>query len=756
MFAPSSSDDDGASRDDCSAHLETLTRLACRAQTLVADLLHAADAQDVTFQLDRHPERVDALFDFEYLRRPSACDARLSATPALRRADETCRAACQSRVWRAYRSFANVVRWRDAFVAFCESLRERDVAGESSSEDAGRADRSYDSDTRHDVTDDDTDDTDDGSFANAETPRTSPRPRRRSARRNDDENEKETKPPPTSRTPSFRAASRDFAFREATRELVSVFASALLIIQTRFDVSFLERVVVQRARWRWSSSSNVERQERVKSASVHAASVHAEDPPEWDAVVALCRSVSASASGTGRKDTQHTKDTKDTRHTTSFGSTQNVLRGVPGAGAFARFGLPAFITELALESCADDLARSRRELGPGRGFGITRKQKDGTVCPSEDDARGAREACLCLFFAPETLQRDHGFMRDVVDAHFARAFVVHAGPPGGGLIVDLATVWFPFEAARRALADARALCVARWSDSPSEAEVARAGSSWTAAALPDALNPEEAAAAHLVSEHAASLRDAAADVSARLSRWSAAANVSTFGDAEPETPTLNVAALVSAEFEPSLATLRAANAAAAWLFAHAHAEDGGFRGAFAKHAPAPESAVDALLDVAELERVLGEALASALRAKNETWTRAVARAAANAEALAALSRDDGGDDDDAAVSAVVAPVEESALFAPGESTPTKHIIIRTERVFRRRLRRRRKPRRASARARATRRSARVSTRFPRRYRPRWTRVQWRGRWRPSHARSSASRRRRLQKPRQHQSKGRET
>ena len=662
MFAPSSSDDDGASRHDCSAHLETLTRLACRAQTLVADLLHAADAQDVTFQLDRHPERVDALFDFEYLRRPSACDARLSATPALRRADETCRAACQSRVWRAYRSFANVVRWRDAFVAFCESLRERDVAGESSSEDAGRADRSYDSDTRHDVTDDDTDDTDDGSFANAETPRTNPRPRRRSRR--NDENEKET-----SRTPSFRAASRDSAFREATRELVSVFASALLIFQTRFDVSFLERVVVQRARWRWSSASNVERQERV-AASVHAAT-RAEDPPEWDAVVALCRSISASASGTGPN------DTKDTQHTTSFGSTQSVLRGVPGAGAFARFGLPAFIAELALESCADDLARLRCELGPGRGFGITRKQKDGTVCPSDDDARGAREACLCLFFAPETLRRDHGFMRDVVDAHFARAFVVHAGPPGRGLIVDLATVWFPFEAARRALADARALCVARWSDSPSEAEVARAGSFGTAAALPDALNPEAAAAAHLVSEHAASLRDAAADVSARLLRWSAAANVYTFGDAEPETPTLNVAALVSAEFEPSLASLRAANAAAAWLFTHAHAEDGAFRGAFAKHAPAPESAVDALLDVAELERVMGEALASALRAKNETWTRAVARAAANAEALAALSRDDGGDGDDAAVSESFAPAAESVFPTPRESTPTKQIIDRT-------------------------------------------------------------------------------
>ena len=150
------------------------------------------------------PRARAALFDFEYLRRPSACDARLSRHPALRRGTKTCRAACQSRVWRAYRSFANVVRWRDAFVAFCESLRERDVAGESSSEDAGRADRSYDSDTRHDVTDDDTDDTDDGSFANAETPRTNPRPRRRS-RRNDERKSR-------GRTPSFRAASRDRRF----------------------------------------------------------------------------------------------------------------------------------------------------------------------------------------------------------------------------------------------------------------------------------------------------------------------------------------------------------------------------------------------------------------------------------------------------------------------------------------------------------------------------------------------------------------
>ena len=74
---------------------------------------------------------------------------------------------------------------------------------------------------------------------------------------------------------------------------------------------------------------------------------------------------------------------------------------------------------------------------------------------------------------------------------------------------------------------------------------------------------------------------------------------------------------------------------------------------------------------------MGEALASALRAKNETWTRAVARAAANAEALAALSRDDGGDGDDAAVSESFAPVAEAVFPKPGESTPTKQIIDRT-------------------------------------------------------------------------------
>ena len=154
MFAPSSSDDDGASRDvDLGSHLQTLTRLACQAQTLVADLLLAADAQHVTFDLDRHPERADALFDFEYLRHPAACEARLSASPALRRVDAACRAGCRSRVWRAYRSFADVVRWHASFVAFCESLREGDVVGDSSSEDAGFLDRSHDSDTRYDVMD---------------------------------------------------------------------------------------------------------------------------------------------------------------------------------------------------------------------------------------------------------------------------------------------------------------------------------------------------------------------------------------------------------------------------------------------------------------------------------------------------------------------------------------------------------------------------------------------------------------------------
>ena len=259
MFAPSSSDDDGASRDDCGAHLETLTRLACEAQTLVADLLFAADAQDATFQLDRHPERADALFDFEYLRRPSACDARLSASPALRRVDETCRAACRSSVWRAYRSLANVVRWRTSFVAFCESLRERDEKkrfffGDASSDesDAGFVDRSYDSDTRHDVTDESEDEDDvvddrtpfGGRDGDGELTR---RARRKEAPR-EKKKEKHDAPAPAP-APSFRAASRDSRFRAMIRELVSLFASALLILETCLEASFLERVVAQRARW---------------------------------------------------------------------------------------------------------------------------------------------------------------------------------------------------------------------------------------------------------------------------------------------------------------------------------------------------------------------------------------------------------------------------------------------------------------------------------------------------------------------------
>ena len=176
-------------------------------------------------------------------------------------------------------------------------------------------------------------------------------------------------------------------------------------------------------------------------------------------------------------------------------------------------------------------------------------------------------------------------MRDVVDAHFARAFVVHAGPPGGGLIVDLATVWFPFEAARRALADARADLRREMVRQLVGGEVARARlhSGPQRAALPDALNPERTPPRRTprCHEHAASLRDAAADVSARLLRWSAAAECRILSRRRrnQKRPTLNVAALVSAEFEPSLASVRAANAAAAWLFTHAHAEDGAFRGA---------------------------------------------------------------------------------------------------------------------------------------------------------------------------------
>jgi hypothetical protein len=144
----------------------------------------------------------------------------------------------------------------------------------------------------------------------------------------------------------------------------------------------------------------------------------------------------------------------------------------------------------------------------------------------------------------------------------------------------------------------------------------------------------------------------------------------------------------------SLVSLEALNAAAAWLFAHAHAEDTLFREAFANNAPAPEAAVDATLDAAELERVLLEALDKALRVKNETWTRAKARAAANAEALVRLSsgfvdgRDgrDGRDDvvehhetkatssrDDAPQDSDAAAEESLGAVATPTATPTKPV-----------------------------------------------------------------------------------
>jgi hypothetical protein len=431
MFAPSSSDDDGASRDDCGAHLETLTRLACQAQTLVADLLFAADAQDATFQLDRHPERADALFDFEYLRRPSACDARLSASPALRRVDETCRAACRSSVWRAYRSLANVVRWRTSFVAFCESLRERDEKkrfGDASSDesDAGFVDRSYDSDTRHDVTDESENERDEGDFGGDVVDDRTHEARdgdgrlTRRARRKEEPREKNKHDAPTP-APSFRAASRDFRFRQMIRELVSLFASALLIVETRLEAPFLERVVVQRARW----SEEEAKAEREAASSKNEVAF---DPPEWDDVVALVK-------------------TQTTKSTTRSGSSRCLrARPVPGAGAFAQFGLPDFVVELVVQSGGVVSAPQKRR----------RLRKNVAKDDAEDDARGAREVCACLFFAPETLRSDHGHMRDIVDAHFSDAFVVLL-PSAGGLVVDLTTTWFPFEAARRALARSRAL-----------------------------------------------------------------------------------------------------------------------------------------------------------------------------------------------------------------------------------------------------------------------------------------------------------
>ena len=520
MFAPSSSDDDGASRDDCGAHLETLTRLACQAQTLVADLLFAADAQDATFQLDRHPERADALFDFEYLRRPSACDARLSASPDLRRVDETCRAACRSSVWRAYRSLANVVRWRTSFVAFCESLRERDEKkrfGDASSDEseARFVDRSYDSDTRHDVTDESENERDEGDFGgdvvDDRTPgRDGDGRLTRRARRKEEPREKNKHDAPRA-APSFRAASRDFRFRQMIRELVSLFASALLIVETRLEAPFLERVVVQRARW----SEEEAKAEREAASSKNQVAF---DPPEWYDVVALVA----------------TKTTKSDRS----GSSRCLrARPVPGAGAFAQFGLPDFVVELVVRSGGVVSAPRARRL-----------RKNVAKDDAEDDARGAREVCACLFFAPETLRSDHGHMRDIVDAHFSDAFVVLL-PSAGALVVDLTTTWFPFEAARRALARSRALAFSGPEAfvSPASGVLSgRSGDRFSGDLFSDSRKNSgafedlsedlsdsdpttsgsffahagrRAAAANLVAERAARLTDAAKDVATRLSRF---------------------------------------------------------------------------------------------------------------------------------------------------------------------------------------------------------------------------------------------
>ena len=556
MFAPSSSDDDGASRDDdLGAHLATLTRLACQAQTLVADLLFAADAQHVTFDLDRHPERADVLFDLEYLRHPGACDARLSASPALRRVDEACRAACQFRVWRAYRSFADVVEWHASFAAFCESLREGDerLDGESSS-----------TESEDDVTDGtrvsantplhpNDDETIGSPSARPESSRESRRARRgrRRAARSDEENEAIARNSPgraaREDASSFRAASRSRAFREAVKSLVATFASALLVLQNRFEPSFLERVVAQRARWSHLGRVGTETRRPISDERVRR-DRRDDPPPSWDAVVALCRSVSRpSVSSTvgfgtqqrGEEVTTTRPDADATKSGRSFGSfgvkpsAKNNRRPVPGAGPFARLALPAFVAELALESCADDFAASAPTRSRPRGSGRA-EDRDERAC--SDDARGAREACLCLFFAPETLRADHGFMRDVVDARFPRAFVTNVCA-AGGIIVDIATTWFPFEAARRALVHSRTLCVAAELDDetrgvaaeepleddrrPRDASVASGdrdpslggGGSFFAH------SGRRAAAARLVAEHAADLTAARADLVQKKLFW---------------------------------------------------------------------------------------------------------------------------------------------------------------------------------------------------------------------------------------------
>ena len=399
LFPPNPGDDASTSRENENAtHLTALTHLACRAETLIANLLHASDLADDTFGLRLHPERADVLFDFGYLKDVDGFEEDISTSPSLSRTDRTCRQSCQSNVAKVFSHFANVVRFRDDFVDFTNAFDD----------DARRAQTVYpygtDTEYRGDSSDEDDSDANALDFTREFTVHTLPLFSAADDARVDVKLDSKTK---------LQKQSNDPAIDSLLLETCSSFAYMLLIVHERFDWRFRERVCI--AHLRWSSQSKL----KVDT---------------FDEVVDLCRGESENL---------------ESRASSKY-----------PAHVFAKFQLPKRVVQYVVNryrrvESVGMLSNDPRNNTEQVWF------RDDEEEYSEDDYDShvdsistwrARQMCLVLLFAPDVLSNDFSAMRDVVDTHFPETFVISVG---AGHVVDLSTAWSEFHAARRALGNAK-------------------------------------------------------------------------------------------------------------------------------------------------------------------------------------------------------------------------------------------------------------------------------------------------------------
>ena len=173
-------------------------------------------------------------------------------------------------------------------------------------------------------------------------------------------------------------------------------------------------------------------------------------------------------------------------------------------------------------------------------------------------AQQASALYLVLYFAPDLLHDGVGVVREIVDKHYADAFVV---PYGAGHLADLTHVWANYDAARTALANVV---------TPRQMET-------RLAALEARMKP-------LAEELGEYLAD---------------------GVLTEEFVLNNIDGLLDA--------LREANVSARWLLLHGSAVNPALRAVFSRRAPGPEAVIDLLLDAAELEMHMKVLCASAAR-----------------------------------------------------------------------------------------------------------------------------------------------